>query len=400
MTRCCASSPRRGLAPPRSAARAGTCPRACRCRPAGPRRPLLACGAQLKNTFCVAKGERAWVGHHVGDLSNYETLRSFTEGIEHFERLFAVTPEVVAHDLHPEYLSTKYAFERDDVELIGVQHHHAHLAACLAEHGEPGSAIGAIFDGSGYGTDGTVWGGELLCRRHHEALPARARCGRSRLPGGERAIREPWRMACAWLTAAADDEEVALPPALEPHVDRRIWGQIARLVAEPVRAAHEQHRPAVRRRRGAVRNLPARQLRGPGGDRARGGLRPRRARVLRDRAGRSRRSHDARSARDRSPRWPPTPPPVRRWARSRAASHDAVARVTVQRLCAGGVARGHRAGRPVGRRLPEPPAARGDGAGAPAGWAAGARPGAPSCQRRRHLVRPGGGRRGADRGRR
>ena len=98
--------------------------------------PVLACGAELKNTFCVAKGERAWVGHHIGDLKNYETLRSFTEGIEHFQRLFAVEPELVAHDLHPEYLSTKYALEREGVETVGVQHHHAHLAACLAEHGE------------------------------------------------------------------------------------------------------------------------------------------------------------------------------------------------------------------------------------------------------------------------
>ena len=108
-------------------------------RAAGRRgRHLLACGAELKNTFCLAKGGRAWVGHHIGDLENYETLRSFAEGIEHFERLFAVEPEVVAHDLHPDYLSTKYALEREGVELVGVQHHHAHLAACLAEHGERG----------------------------------------------------------------------------------------------------------------------------------------------------------------------------------------------------------------------------------------------------------------------
>ena len=121
--------------------------------PGGAARPLLACGAELKNTFCVAKGERAWVSHHIGDLENYETLRSFTEGVEHFERLFAVTPEVVAHDLHPEYLSTKYALERDGVELIGVQHHHAHLAACLAEHAIEGHAVGAIYDGT---VDGDV----------------------------------------------------------------------------------------------------------------------------------------------------------------------------------------------------------------------------------------------------
>jgi hydrogenase maturation protein HypF len=169
--------------------------------PVAPERPLLACGAELKNTFCVAKDDRAWVSHHIGDLENWETLSSFTEGIDHFQNLFAVEPQVVAHDLHPEYLSTKYAVERDDVELIGVQHHHAHLAACLAEHGERGPAVGAIFDGTGYGQDGTVWGGELL----FGGLTSYERVGHLwpvRMPGGQAAIREPWRMALAWLTEA------------------------------------------------------------------------------------------------------------------------------------------------------------------------------------------------------
>ncbi len=198
------------------------------------RRPILACGAELKSTFCLARGKRAWVSHHIGDLQNYETLRSFTSGIEHLQRLFAVTPEVVAHDLHPEYLSTKYAFERPDVELVGVQHHHAHLAAVLAEHGEPGHAVGAIFDGTGYGGDGTVWGGELLFgdvsgfRRVGSLWPVR-------LPGGERAIREPWRMACAWSSAAGVSE---LPRRLVPFLAPDAWAQIGRLaetgLASPV----------------------------------------------------------------------------------------------------------------------------------------------------------------------
>jgi hydrogenase maturation protein HypF len=173
-------------------------------------RPLLACGPMLKNTFCLARGERAWVGHHIGDLENYETLRSFTDGIEHFERLFAVEPAVVAHDLHPEYPSTKYALEREGVELLGVQHHHAHLAACLAEHGERGPAVAAIFDGTGYGSDGTVWGGELLFgdlagfERDGHLWPVP-------MPGGEAAIREPWRMACAWLEEAGVEPGEAEP---------------------------------------------------------------------------------------------------------------------------------------------------------------------------------------------
>jgi hydrogenase maturation protein HypF len=190
-------------------------------------RPLLACGAELKNTFCVAKGARAWVGHHIGDLENYETLRSFTEGVAHFERLFAVTPEVVAYDLHPEYLSTKYALEREGVEFIGVQHHHAHLAAVLAEHGIEGAAVGAIFDGTGYGLDGTVWGGELLVgdcgafERIGSLLPVR-------MPGGAQAIREPWRMACAWLVAA--DLIGGPPPTLARRVDPDRWRQVEQMV--------------------------------------------------------------------------------------------------------------------------------------------------------------------------
>ena len=198
--------------------------------------PLLACGAELKNTFAVAKGGRAWVGHHIGDLKNWETLSSFTEGIAHFQRLFAVDPAVVAHDLHPEYLSTKYASELTGVRLVGVQHHHAHLAACLAEHGETGPAVGAIYDGTGYGGDGTVWGGELLlgdlqgCERAGLLSPVR-------LPGGEAAVRQPWRMACAWLCEALGDAP-ELPPALDGLVEPAAWKQVCELartgVASPL----------------------------------------------------------------------------------------------------------------------------------------------------------------------
>jgi hydrogenase maturation protein HypF len=201
--------------------------------PGGAARPLLACGAELKNTFCVAKGERAWVSHHIGDLENYETLRSFTEGAEHFERLFAVTPEVVAHDLHPEYLSSKYALERDGVVLIGVQHHHAHLAACLAEHGIEGVAVGAIYDGTGYGTDGTVWGGELLVGD----VAGFERAGSLRavpLPGGERAIREPWRMALSWLVAS--DIGSGPAPGLAALVDAERWELVERMLESGLRS--------------------------------------------------------------------------------------------------------------------------------------------------------------------
>jgi hydrogenase maturation protein HypF len=191
-------------------------------------RPLLSCGAELKSTFCLAKGGRAWVGHHIGDLKNWETLRSYHAGIAHFERLFAIAPELVAHDLHPDYLSTAYALERDGVERLAVQHHHAHLAACLAEHGEAGPAVGAIYDGAGLGSDETVWGGELLvgavagCERAGHIWPVR-------LPGGDAAVREPWRMACAWLHALGDADP-AMPPALADAVTRERWEAVAALV--------------------------------------------------------------------------------------------------------------------------------------------------------------------------
>ena len=192
-----------------------------------PAPPLVACGAELKATFCVAKQRRAWVGHHIGDLQNLETLSSFRDGIAHFEALFAVAPEVIAYDLHPDYLSTAYALERDGVELVSVQHHHAHLAACLAEHGETGPAVGAIFDGTGLGSDGTIWGGELLVCD----LVAFERAGHLhavRLPGGDRAVREPWRMACAWLGEALDAEP-PLPARLADAVEPSRWEAVARM---------------------------------------------------------------------------------------------------------------------------------------------------------------------------
>ncbi len=203
--------------------------------------PLLATGAELKSTFCIAEGHKAIVSHHIGDLENYETLCSFTDGIEHFLKLFRLRPRLVAHDLHPEYLSTKYALERSDLVPVGVQHHHAHLAACLAEHRESGPALGVIYDGTGYGTDGTVWGGELLLGdlRGFERV---GHLGTARLPGGEAAIREPWRMACAWIceleaeagnraeaSPAPADAAPAIPRGLRGDVDPRQWEIVASL---------------------------------------------------------------------------------------------------------------------------------------------------------------------------
>jgi hydrogenase maturation protein HypF len=170
-------------------------------------RHVLACGAELKNTFCLAKERHAFVSHHIGDLENYETLRSFISGIEHFGRLFEVRPEVVAHDLHPEYLSTKYARELEDVELVGVQHHHAHIASCLADNGEPGPVLGVAFDGTGYGTDGTIWGGEFLLADLH-GFERLGHLAPVPMPGGAAAIRQPWRMTAAYLGSLGSGLEV------------------------------------------------------------------------------------------------------------------------------------------------------------------------------------------------
>jgi hydrogenase maturation protein HypF len=199
--------------------------------PIGARRPLLACGAEQKATFCVARGERAWVSHHLGDLEHVATLAAYREGVAHFQRMFAVAPSLVAHDLHPDYLSTQHAQELDGVELIGVQHHHAHLAACLAEHRVTSPAVGAIFDGTGLGDDGTVWGGELLVGD----LAGYERAGSLRpvpMPGGSAAIRQPWRMAAAWLTEAFGEAQPR-PATLAGRVDADRWRAIGAVARSP-----------------------------------------------------------------------------------------------------------------------------------------------------------------------
>ena len=164
--------------------------------------PLLAVGAELKHTFTLARGARAHVAPHNGDLEDLATHRAFTDGLAHLSRLLALEPEVVAHDLHPEYLSTKYALDRfPATRRIAVQHHHAHVASCAAEHGITGPFLGVAYDGLGMGDDGTFWGGELLLAdlRDYRRL---GRFGRAPMPGGALAVRRPWRMALGYLLAA------------------------------------------------------------------------------------------------------------------------------------------------------------------------------------------------------
>jgi hydrogenase maturation protein HypF len=198
-------------------------------------RHTLACGGELKNTFCVAKERHVFLSHHIGDLENYETLRSFQEGVEHYCRLFDVQPELVAYDLHPEYLSTKYARDLEEAGLpaVGVQHHHAHIASCLADNERPARerVIGVALDGTGYGTDATVWGGEIFEGSIQEGFARRAHLEYAPMPGGAAAIREPWRMAIAQLLALYGEEEILkLPLGVVRRAGERSVRLIFRLV--------------------------------------------------------------------------------------------------------------------------------------------------------------------------
>jgi hydrogenase maturation protein HypF len=161
---------------------------------------IVAVGAELKSTFCVARGDQAHLSPHLGDLDSDLARSAFLADLALYLEMLGSRPEAIAHDLHPEYLSTKWAAEQD-AELVGVQHHHAHAASCLAEHAEQGPALALVFDGTGYGTDGTLWGGELL-RCDLVAYERLAHLAPIPLPGGEAAIREPWRIAAACLEQA------------------------------------------------------------------------------------------------------------------------------------------------------------------------------------------------------
>ncbi len=179
--------------------------------------PVLACGALLKNTFCIGVGDKAFLGPHIGDLENVETFESFQESIERMQRFLGVEPEVIAHDLHPDYFSTQYAQLRQTARKIGVQHHHAHVVSALAERSVRGPVFGLAYDGTGYGTDGVSWGGELLLAER-SSFQRLATFRPIALPGGDRAIREPWRIALALLDDAFD----GAPPLHELRLFREL----------------------------------------------------------------------------------------------------------------------------------------------------------------------------------
>jgi hydrogenase maturation protein HypF len=205
--------------------------------------PLLACGAELKSTVCLARGRYAFLSPHIGDLANYQTYASYAAMIDHLSRLFRIRPEAVVHDLHPGYLSSRYAESLDPaLPRVAVQHHHAHVAACMAEHGLVEPVIGVAFDGTGYGTDGAIWGGEFLVADYARAERV-AHLGYVRMPGGDLAVREPFRMALAHLhhafggwdpglaavAAASEDERRIVARQIERGVNAPLTSSVGRL---------------------------------------------------------------------------------------------------------------------------------------------------------------------------
>ncbi|HXT34508.1 MAG TPA: carbamoyltransferase HypF [Chloroflexota bacterium] len=204
-------------------------------------RPTLACGGELKNTFCLGRERHVFLSQHIGDLENYETFRSFREGITHYRGLFDVRPELVAYDLHPEYLSTKYAQElaEEGLPAIGIQHHHAHIASCLVDNDRPRTerVIGVALDGTGYGTDGAIWGGEFLEGCLEDGFTRLGHLDYVPLPGGQAAIKEPWRLAMARLITIHGEQAAAkLPLAVVRRTSPRDLRLIAQMAAQRINA--------------------------------------------------------------------------------------------------------------------------------------------------------------------
>jgi hydrogenase maturation protein HypF len=170
---------------------------------------VLACGAELKNTICLTKDTNAFLSQYIGTMDNAETLRIFLESVDHLQKILQVKPEVIAHDLHPDYRATRYALEQHDVKLMGVQHHFAHVVSCIAEHSLAGPAIGVAFDGTGYGDDGLIWGSEFITFDYSHYV-RKAHFSYVPMPGGDAAAKEPYRMAISYLHQTFKDEVFSL----------------------------------------------------------------------------------------------------------------------------------------------------------------------------------------------
>ena len=165
---------------------------------------ILACGGELKNTFCLTKDNHAFISHHIGDLQNVEAYKYYQDSIEYYKKLFRIKPEAIAYDLHPDYLSTRYALEQNDIKLIGVQHHHAHIVSCMAENALNEKIIGVACDGTGYGTDEAIWGCEFMIA-DQASFQRRGHLKYIHLPGGDASTKKPYRMTISYLYSIYGD---------------------------------------------------------------------------------------------------------------------------------------------------------------------------------------------------
>ena len=198
------------------------------------KKPLLAVGGELKNTVALARGNHVFLSQHVGDLDNPSAYRFFEHCVEHLERIFDIRPQAIACDLHPGYLSTQWA-RKLSIPVVAVQHHHAHLAAVMAENGVTERCLGIILDGTGYGTDGTIWGGEVLLG-DLRAFERVAWLEQVRMPGGDAAIIEPWRMALSWLYRAYGAEYDRLDLPLVQRIDSAKRGTVVQMIEQGINA--------------------------------------------------------------------------------------------------------------------------------------------------------------------
>jgi hydrogenase maturation protein HypF len=190
---------------------------------------ILAVGGELKNTLCLTQGRQAFLSQHVGDLENLESYKFFEEAARHLRRILQIEPRVLAYDLHPDYFSTRWALRQPDVPKVGVQHHHAHIAACMAENGLDGQVIGIALDGTGYGADGNVWGGEVLIAGYDGFVRA-AHLAYTHMPGSAAAIRNPWRMAVSHLARHFGSDFLCLDIPFVRNLPRRETQVLLRMI--------------------------------------------------------------------------------------------------------------------------------------------------------------------------
>ncbi|MFZ2634378.1 MAG: carbamoyltransferase HypF [Desulfosalsimonadaceae bacterium] len=198
---------------------------------------ILACGAEMKNTVCLTKDDHAFLSQHIGDLEHPAAHDFFEQTITHMQDILDIRPEIIAHDLHPDYFSTRYAITRNDAVRVPVQHHHAHIVSCMAENRMDGEVIGLAFDGTGFGTDGAIWGGEVILAdfggfkrlAHLEYIP---------MPGSAAAIREPWRMAISYLldTFGESFQNLSLPllNTIDPNAIQTMIQMISKKINSPL----------------------------------------------------------------------------------------------------------------------------------------------------------------------